>query len=218
MAWILVLTVVFAGGCTVYKAAEKVATGPPSGPRSGYYKGMFNVFDDIDGAAKDMANGLSFGARIETERVYSPQISPILITTFVDLNDLKQTSPLGRAFSELLMTYLQKNYFEVIEMRMGSVIDIDKKSGEFVLTRDVKDLALRHSAMSVIVGTYTVTEQAVILNGRIVNLKDSTLYSAWSTRIVKTKEIKDLLKNKRIIGQGNMADTVPVFERPPVTK
>jgi TolB-like protein len=217
-AWIVILAVMTASGCTLYKTAEKVAAGPPSGPSPGYYKGMFHVFDDLDGAARDMANGLSFGARIETERVYSPQISPILITTFVDVNDVRQTSPLGRAFSELLMTYLQRNYFDVIEMRMGNVIDMDKKSGEFVLTRDSKDLAARHNAMSVIAGTYTVTDQSVIFNGRIVNLKDSTLYSAWSTRMVKTKEIKALLRKNDTNGQGKLLDTMPVFERPPVSK
>ncbi|MEO5361531.1 MAG: FlgO family outer membrane protein [Nitrospirota bacterium] len=213
MAAATALTIVC--GCSTYKAVEKVAVGPPSGPHTGYHDGMFNVYDDLDSAAKDMANGLSFSARIETDRVYSPQISPILITTFVDVNDIRQTSPLGRAFSELLMTYLQLNYFDVIEMRMGNVIDMDKKNGEFVLTRDVKDLAARENAMSVLVGTYTVTGKSVIFNGRIINLKDSTLYSAWSTRMVETKELKKLLKNTG--GQGQLPDSAPVFERPPVS-
>ncbi|MBF0458601.1 MAG: hypothetical protein HQK99_12000 [Nitrospirae bacterium] len=211
----LVAALIIISGCTVYKAAERVAVGPPSGPHSGYYNGMFNVYDDLDSAARDMADGLSFGARVETERVYSPQISPIVVTTFVDVNDLRQTSPLGRAFSELLMTYLQMNYFNVIEMRMGNVIDMDKKNGEFVLTRDVKDLAARENAMSVITGTYTVTDQSVIFNGRIINLKDSTLYSAWSTRMVATKEINALLKNKD--GKGQPSNTAPVLERPAIT-
>ncbi|WP_420265989.1 FlgO family outer membrane protein [Candidatus Magnetominusculus dajiuhuensis] len=217
--WAIALTLMLTCGCSVYKAAEKVAVGPPSGPTPGYSNGMHNVYDDLDGAARDMANGLSFGARIDTERVYSPQISPILVTTFVDINDLRQTSPLGRAFSELLMTYLQRNYFNVIEMRMGNAIDIDKKKGELVLTRDVKDLAARENAMSVLAGTYTITGQSVIFNGRIINLKDSTLYSAWSTRMVETKEIKTLLKNNNPgNGQGQMPDPTTVMERPAITK
>ncbi|MBF0516132.1 MAG: hypothetical protein HQK97_03290 [Nitrospirae bacterium] len=200
-------------GCAAYKPTERALTGPPSGPYPGYSGTMYNVYNDLDAAARDMANGLSFSARVETETVYSPQISPILITTFVDINDVRQTSALGRAFSELLMTYLQLNYFDVKEIRMGNVIDMDKKNGEFVLTRDIKDLAARENAMSVLVGTYTVTGQSVIFNGRIINLKDSMLYSAWSTRMVQTKELRKLLNQNR----GLLPDSAPVFERPPVT-
>ncbi|MBF0465328.1 MAG: hypothetical protein HQK88_12455 [Nitrospirae bacterium] len=193
-ALILTAILIMMSGCSVIFPDKKK---PPEGENRGYYEGMYNVFDDLEGAAKDMAQGIITNLKIDFHRSDTVKLSPIVVTTFADLNDLSLTTTLGRSFSEMVMTGLHAKNFEIIEMRKGNAIDIVKNDGEFMLTRDLRDLAKNHNAKSVFVGTYTVTDKAVVFNGRIIGIADSKLYSAWTTRLVRTKEVDSLLRQKK---------------------
>ncbi|MEO5358431.1 MAG: FlgO family outer membrane protein [Nitrospirae bacterium YQR-1] len=196
----LIVVLIAATGCTMLGLDKKA---PPAGAKPGYHEGMYDVFDDLEGAAKDMSRGILTNLKANFYRTDTSTISPILITTFADLNDLSQTSALGRLFSEMVMTVLHAENFEIIEMRKGNAIDIVKNDGEFMLTRDLKDLVKKHDAKSVIVGTYTVTEKSVVFNGRLIGISDSKLYSAWTTRLVRTQEVDSLVRQKNLSGSSN---------------
>ncbi|QWR77218.1 FlgO family outer membrane protein [Candidatus Magnetomonas plexicatena] len=189
----LVLILIVMSGCSVLFPDKKK---PPEGEDRGYYEGMYNVFNDLEGAAKDMALGIVTNLKIEFHRSDTINLSPIVVTTFADLNDLSLTTTLGRSFSEMVMTGLHARNFEIIEMRKGNAIDIVKNDGEFMLTRNLRDLAKKQNAKSVFVGTYTITDKSVVFNGRLIGISDSKLYSAWTTRLVRTKEVDSLLRQK----------------------
>lgn len=87
-----------------------------------------------------------------------PPDSRVLAATFVDVDDLTNTSTLGRMIGEHCSARLTQRGCRVINLnlRRDSVV-IQPQRGEFFLTRDAKQLSSGYDARAVLVGTYTRT-------------------------------------------------------------
>ncbi|MEA3554666.1 MAG: FlgO family outer membrane protein [Campylobacterota bacterium] len=92
----------------------------------------------------------------------------IAITSFVNLNQLNKTTHLGRALSESFFDELFIRGFSVSDFRGQKTISVNR-NGEYYLTRDVRLLKDAISNSFVLVGTYTIIENSVLINTRIMN-------------------------------------------------
>jgi TolB-like protein len=174
---------------------------------------MSGEFSSMNEAASDMASGLILNSAMDGKKIVPSELapkklSPIVITTFVDINDFERTSPMGRMFSELMMSELQSRNFKVIELRKGAYISMHKDKGEFILSRDIENTAKKYDAVSIMTGTYTIVGNAIILNGRMISVRDNQVYSAWTNRITLTDELQRIMHSGREM-------PVTVFERMP---
>lgn len=120
--------------------------------------------------------------------------APVIVTTFVDLNDLGKTSVFGRMMAERLIDELNKQGFRVLEVRRAQDLFMKKDVGEMILTRDVAELGGTSNARSVLAGTYVATEQSVIINARLIDTKSPQVISTVSFEVVMTREIEGLLQ------------------------
>ena len=93
---------------------------------------------------------------------------PTVITSFANLNDLNESSALGRLVGEHLMHELQVRAWEVVDVRMTRDLIINQ-AGEFSLSRDISHLREAFPLANVVTGTYAVTRDGVILNVRIID-------------------------------------------------
>lgn len=67
--------------------------------------------------------------------------TPIAVATFVDLNDLHQTSPFGRFLAKQLIRELQRAGLCLVEIRKAKSILIRERFGEYALSRNIKEIA-----------------------------------------------------------------------------
>ena len=118
---------------------------------------------------------------------------PIVITTFVDLNDLGKTSVFGRMMAEKMIDEMSRQGFHVVEFRKSQDIFVRKDGGEFILTRDAADLAKVANATAVLAGTYIATSKTVIINARLIDIKSPRVLSTASYEIERTDEVDGLL-------------------------
>jgi TolB-like protein len=102
---------------------------------------------------------------------------PTIVTSFVSLNNLKETSQLGRLISESLMHELQVRKWSVVEVKMSRNMAINKK-GEFYLSRDVDEIKKTFRARSIVTGTYVVSDDTVIINAKVLNIDSGILLSS----------------------------------------
>ncbi|MBP9838945.1 MAG: hypothetical protein KBC84_09560, partial [Proteobacteria bacterium] len=65
---------------------------------------------------------------------------PIAVTTFVDLDNLYQTSTFGRILAEQMISELSMRGYKVVELRMAEALQIMHDRGEFGLSRDISTL------------------------------------------------------------------------------
>ena len=104
--------------------------------------------------------------------------SPILVASFVNLDNLEQSSSLGRLVSEQFASRFKEKGYTTIEMKLRTTVFIKKGSGEFLLSRELSEIGIKHRAQAVVVGTYAAGADRLYLTARVVNVNDSTILAA----------------------------------------
>ena len=138
-----------------------------------------------------------------------------VVTSFVNLNRIAETTPLGRLIEENLIHELQVRKWKVLEMRLAKEVVISE-AGEFVLSRDIKKIADKQAVGGVVVGTYSVSGSHIILNARLIDMHDGMVLSSGQIYIPVSSFVDGLLD--REVQAGSMkiiADSASGFGEMP---
>lgn len=108
--------------------------------------------------------------------------TPVIVTSFLNLDDLRRSSPLGRFISEALMSELQVRKFKVIDARVVKNILIDS-NGEYALSRNLEHIRDNFKASAISTGTYTFSDFFIIINAKIIDLKSGVVTSSAQTQV-----------------------------------
>lgn len=119
---------------------------------------------------------------------------PIGVTTFVNIDDLYNTSTFGRMVAEQVMSELAMKGYDVVELRHADALQFLASDGEFALSRDVGFVRRERELGGVIVGTYTISPVRIYLNARLIDPASSMILSAGSVEMPKSEEIAKMLK------------------------
>jgi TolB-like protein len=123
--------------------------------------------------------------------------SPLLVASFVNVDNLNESSTFGRMVSEQISSRFKQLGYTTIEMKLRTTIFIKEGSGEFLLSRELSDISTKHNAQAVVVGTYASASDRVYLTVRIVNAADSTILASYDYNVPMTRDVfKMLLKGR----------------------
>jgi len=100
-----------------------------------------------------------------------------IVTSFTNLNRLSETTPFGRLVAENLIHELQVRKWKVFEVRLTKDVVINE-TGEFSLSRDIKKLRDMYKIGGIVTGTYSVAEDHVIVNARIIDIDSGLVASS----------------------------------------
>jgi len=142
-------------------------------------------------------------ADVIAENINEPYLSkdsPIIVASFVNVDDMTDSSSFGRIVSEQVASRLAQpvHGFSVIELKLRQNIFIKEKAGEFMLSREVKDLTKEHDAQIVVVGTYAIANRAVYVSVRAVNPDTNRIISSYDYNLSLAPNMMTLLGYKRI--------------------
>jgi TolB-like protein len=96
--------------------------------------------------------------------------TPVAVTSFVDLQNMDATNWLGNTVAEGFIHQLQERGFKVVDFKTTGSIQVTRQ-GDFVLSRDWKDLAHKQDIQYVLTGTMLRQEGGVLINARIVGMQ-----------------------------------------------
>ena len=152
-----------------------------------YALGSGSALGDISYIAGDMLE--------RNLQYYLNRTLPILSTSFVNLDNLKETSAFGRLMGEQIGSRFSQHGYKVVELRLsnGKVL-IQEKNGELVLSRDMHRINKRHDAQAIIVGTYCIAENRAFLSTRLVSTLDNSILSSYNFSIRMDDLLKGLAK------------------------
>ena len=113
---------------------------------------------------------------------------PVLITSFVRLDEFKKTTEFGRIVSESLINELSNRGFDITEFRGQMAISVNDE-GEYFISRKPHELKNKIPNTYVVVGTYSRQSGKVMLNARVIdNITGKIITSARATYVHNVKE------------------------------
>lgn len=123
--------------------------------------------------------------------------SPMIAATFVSIDDLSQSSTLGRISSEIMASALGRQGMQVREVKMRDSLFIEENVGELILSRTVQRLSAQHDARSILMGTYAQGQDYVYISARVVRSSDAMVLGSADFKLALNNNTRSLLE-----GQG----------------
>jgi TolB-like protein len=109
---------------------------------------------------------------------------PLIVASFVDVNNLEESSGFGRIIAEQIVSRFVQRGQKVIELKLRqNSIFIREGQGEFMLSRDIHELSKTYNASAVVVGTYADGGDRLYVSARIVRPTDNVIISAYDAGI-----------------------------------
>lgn len=107
---------------------------------------------------------------------------PLLVATPVLIETLTVTNSLGLQIQQGLIAALHDHQFNLIDLNVGDNVRVTDK-GDFVLTRDWRQLPSDLPVEHVLVTTMSPSVDAVLINSRIVNVANNRVVSVASASV-----------------------------------
>lgn len=123
--------------------------------------------------------------------------APFIVATLVNIDKLEQSSTFGRLISEQLASRITQLGHNVVELKVRNSIFMKRNEGEFLLTREIKEVATAHKAQAIVVGTYAESSDFVYINLKVVNPNNSLILAAYDYALPMDKEIRRLVAANR---------------------
>ncbi len=127
---------------------------------------------------------------------------PLIVTSFVDIDDVRHSSTFGRMIGEQVGSRFAQSGYQVIELKMRHDIFVPSpeqnvSSGEFMLSRELRDLSFEHDAQGVVVGTYAAAKNIVYVTLKVVDARNNIIVYSTDYSLPMDENIKNLLRDTR---------------------
>jgi len=131
-------------------------------------KGEIDSFNLPRHAINDVVKGLAY-QMLESSSFVTPK-TPVAVASFVDLKDLESTNWLGNQLSENFVHELQRHGLIVVDFKTTGHIRVTKE-GDYVFSRDWKELPERQIIDYVVTGTMMEQEGGIMVNARMIGMQ-----------------------------------------------
>jgi hypothetical protein len=113
----------------------------------------------------------------------------ILTTTFVDNNNLLNTSHFGRLLQDHIGSRFVQIGYTVNEIKLRKDLLIKEGSGETILSRNLELLNQSQRTQAILVGTISQAQRTIYISARLINPNDSTIISSKNYRLYMDKNV-----------------------------
>ncbi|MBL4901314.1 MAG: hypothetical protein JKY62_01520 [Desulfocapsa sp.] len=107
----------------------------------------------------------------------------ILVSTFVNIHDLGQTSQMGMLLQSHIGSRLVQQGYVVKEVNLRNTLKIHPLEGEQILSRDLSQIDSDLSVQAILLGTYSVNNRILYITAKLVDPVKRNILSARSYRL-----------------------------------
>ncbi|TPH17118.1 FlgO family outer membrane protein [Litorilituus lipolyticus] len=123
-------------------------------------------------AINDVVKGLAY-QMLESSSFVNAK-TPVAVTSFVELSSLESTNWLGNQLAESFVHELQRHGLVVIDYKTTGHIRVTKE-GDYVFSRDWKELPERQIIDYVVAGTMVEQESGILINARMIGIQSKVV-------------------------------------------
>jgi len=180
-------------GALLLSGCETTPKSPLQAAEPTYEQAMNNTFTAVNyGAVTELMKRYQ-GPASATNGAASGS-APFIVATLVNIDQLEQSSTLGRLISEQITSRMAQLGNDVVELKVRNSVFIKRNEGEFLLTREIKEIASAHNAQAVIVGTYAESATLIYVSLKLVNPATSRILAAYDYALPLDRQIRSLLR------------------------
>jgi hypothetical protein len=132
----------------------------------------------------------------QLERAGIRKQDPLLVATVADVTYLNGSSAFGRITSEQVASKLAQLGFNVTEAKLRGSLYVRQGSGEYILSRDLEQIASQHEVIAVVSGTYAVGGIENMISLRAIELATRKILAGYDYTVPNDPR---LLPNPRIL-------------------
>ncbi len=158
-------------------------------------KSKINSYDLPQHAISDVVKGLAF-QMLESSSFVNPK-TPVAIASFVNLEDLESTNWLGNQLSENFIHEFQRHGLVVIDFKTTGHIRVTKE-GDYVFSRDWKELPKRQIIDYVVTGTMMEKDDGIIVNARMIGMQSRVVVASAQSFIPSWVIGEELNQNENV--------------------
>ncbi len=125
--------------------------------------------------------------------VLSPQTN-LLVTSIADIDNLTYTTTFGRLLGEQLASRFTQKGYMVTEAKFNDNLKIIPRNGEFVLSRELRELGDSSWAKMVVTGTYAVSRDKVYITLKILDFTTSKVIASYAYALPTGQNTLSLLQ------------------------
>ncbi|GAA0815409.1 hypothetical protein KO495_00920 [Colwellia sp. D2M02] len=164
-------------------------------------------------AINDVVKGLAY-QMLESSSFVNAK-TPVAVTSFVKLDDLETTNWLGNQLAESFVHELQRHGLVVIDFKTTGHIRVTKE-GDYVFSRDWKELPERQIIDYVVAGTMVEQENGILVNARMIGIQSKVVVATAQSFIpqwVLGDEMNPNEKVKMVDGMIIRSDNMLINEQ-----
>lgn len=188
--WTLGFIMILSAGCASHRHQDGGAAPWPAGSRTLDLlpnEPYTAVLESSYLAADRLAHAL-------LKRQFTPD-TPIMAASFVNIDNLTTSSTFGRIVSEQMASRLAQHGLRMIEIKLRQEsVFIKEGQGEFILSRELKDLSSSREIRAALVGTYAVSTHFVFVSARIVRTDDNSVLAGCDYELPNDEITRSILK------------------------
>ena len=118
----------------------------------------------------------------------------ILVTSLADIDNLEDTTSLGRLIGEQLSARFAQQGYTVVEAKLHSDLIKIPRTGELVLSREAREMGQAQNAAIIVAGTYAVGNNKVYVTLKMLNSYNSEVMSSYAYSLPIGPNTSTLLK------------------------
>jgi TolB-like protein len=161
-------------------------------PEPTYQEAANDLLRPTNYKAIDMLMGRDAGPASASNQTSA--FSALIVTTLADVNALEKSSALGRLVSEHIASRLTQNGHKVVELKMRNSVYMKLNQGEFILTREIKEVAAEHNAQGIIVGLYAASDRFVQITLKLIDPATGLVLASHDYVLPQDRQVKSLLR------------------------
>ncbi len=120
----------------------------------------------------------------------------MLIGTLANVDTLEQSTTFGRIVSEQISAQFTQQGFNMLEMKFRESVYVQNNQGEFMLTRQVSELANLYAAQAVVVGSYAESRDFVYVNLKVIAPQTNAVMAVHDYALPINGNTRRMLKSR----------------------
>lgn len=136
-----------------------------------------------------------------------PEGSLVIVSTLLNVDDLKKTSSFGRIISDQLASAFHNSGYRIIGMELPIDLFVMQEGGVLHLPDEAKKILKKYGAAAIVGGVYAPGKRSAYVSLRMIDSDSTNIISSTDISVPIGPDVKVLLESKEVGSAGSRSES-----------